>query len=246
MALTVPKPEIKGKEVGSNCFMAEYPMDLNCGTVFFPDGSELGPEQARQFGFRLYRRLGSGVVEIWNVASGEWGPESPPPDPEPLAFQESSWQSVLVAIGQKDKAGRDKFVATNSGFPKYYIRCIFSATDTVDRQHEGTSPASTEFTLSAPGAQNRAGLATQPKEITAAEEIRLYLKDTALTSEKGTIAIRRAGGGFEIELAVSGAHVLLTTEGNIQLKPASGQVVRMDGDVSITGTLRVNGVQIAP
>jgi hypothetical protein len=232
MALTVTKPEVTVTGISGYRFVAEKPIVLTCTMVRFPDGNVLAPAKAQQFGFRLYRKSSGGTVQVWNEANKAWAPETPAAEPEPLAFIEDTWQSVLVAIGQQDSAGHDKFATDpSSGFPRYFVRCVFSATDSAGRQHQGVSPPSAEFTVSAAGTQNRAGLATVPLAITEATEIRLYLKDAALAAERGVIAIRQSGGGYEIDLTVGSASVRLTSAGDIHL----------NGDVAIQGTLQVNG-----
>jgi hypothetical protein len=232
MALTVTIPEVTVTGISGFRFVAEKPIILTCTTVRFPDGNVLVPAQAQQFGFRLYRKSSAGTVQAWNETSKSWAPETPAPEPEPLAFIDDTWRSVLVAIGQQDNAGHDKFATDpSSGFPKYFVRCVFSATDNAGLQHDGVSPPSAEFTVSAAGTRNRAGLATVPLAITEATEIRLYLKDAALAAERGVIAIRQSGGGYEIDLTVGSTRIQLTSAGDI----------RLDGDVAIQGTLSVNG-----
>lgn len=240
MALTVPIPEVKVEGISGHAFVAEKPMNLSCRAVTFPDGSAMAPEQARQFGFRLFRKLSSGSIEAWHGADKAWVAESAAPDPEPLAFQDDRWQNVLVAMGQQDATGQDKFATDRLiGFPQYYIRCLFSGTDSAGVTHEGTSPPSSDFTVYAAGELDRAGLVMEPEESASAEEIRLYLKDAALLAEQGVIVIRQQGSGFEIELSVSGASLTLNNSGDIALAPASGRSLELDGDVTVNGDLTV-------
>lgn len=232
MALTVSKPEVSVEGISGHQFIAEKPIRVSCTSVTFPDGSVLAPEQAQQFGFRLYRKQDTGVEEAWSETNKSWMPGTSSPQPEPLAFIESIWQTVLAPMGLKDNAGHDKFSTDpTSGFPKYFIRCLFSATDAACQSHDGISPSGNEFTVSPAGALNRAGLATIPMAITQATEIRLFLKDAARISERGVIAIRQSGGDFEIDLTVGTARIRMTGAGEIEL----------DGDVSIQGSLKVNG-----
>jgi hypothetical protein len=232
MALTVSKPEVSVEGISGYQFVAEKPIRVSCTSVSFPDGSALSPEQAQQFGFRLYRRLETGVDEAWSETDKSWMPAAAAPRPEPLAFIENTWQTVLAPMGLQDDTGRDKFSTDpTSGFPKYFVRCFFSATDTAGQCHDGISPFGNEFTVSPAGALNRAGLATVPMAITQATEIRIFLKDAARISERGVIAIRQSGGDFEIDLTVGAARVRMTGAGGIEL----------DGEVSIQGSLKVNG-----
>lgn len=245
MALTVPRPKVTVEGISGTQFVAEKPMNLTCGAVIFPDGSELAPEQAEQFVFRLYRKLSNGNQEAWDPSNEGWVSESAAPEPEPLAFMDGVWQNVMVAMGQQDHAGLDKFATDrSSSFPKYHVRCLFGAVDAAGAQHEGTSPASTEFTVYAAGALDRAGLAMAPPDLAEAEEIRLFLKDEGLVAERGMIAIRGHSGIFEIELRVGGASVWLNNSGDIQLSPASGRSVVVEGDVTVSGSLQVDGQNV--
>jgi hypothetical protein len=152
------------------------------------------------------------------------------------------WQNVLVAMGQKDQTGLDKFATDrSSGLPTYFVHCLFSATDVDGAQHEGISPFSDEFTVYAPGELDRAGLVMEPedKDITEATGIRLFLKDEDRSAERGAIAIRHQGGGFEIALTVSGAGIRLGSGGDIQVSPATGRSLQVEGDVAVDGALVV-------
>lgn len=240
MVLIIPTPEVKVEGLSGNAFVAEKPMNLSCAAVTFADGTLLEPAQAQLFGFRLQRKQSDGSLQLWSEADKAWVSESAAPEPESLAYKDALWQTVLVAMGQQDQAGLDKFATDRlSGFPRYAIRCLFSATDGDGVRHEGSSPPSAEFTVSAAGELDRAGLTMQPEESAQAEEIRLFLKDTALAAEQGVIAIRQQGSGFEIELRVSGASVILGSSGDIALTAATGRSVALTGDVTIDGDLSV-------
>ncbi|MEJ2454137.1 MAG: polymer-forming cytoskeletal protein [Candidatus Thiodiazotropha sp.] len=239
MALSVPIPELKVEGITGYSFLAEKPIGLQCEAVTFPDGSVLEPAQAQQFGYRLFRRTGS-TLEVWDSKQKEWMPQGSEPEPEPLAYQEGLWQNLLVAMGQQDSSGQDQFATDRlSGAPSYHVRCLFTATDAAGITHEGISPPSADFTVYAAGELDRAGLAMEPPEKTEAEEIRLYLKDAALTAEQGVIAIRQQGSGFEIDLAVGGARLTLGSSGDIVLSPAAGGRVELAGDLLIDGDLQV-------
>ncbi len=240
MSLSVPIPELQVEGLSGHAFVAEKPIALSCGAVRFPDGSALEPGQAQAFGYRLFRRTGGGVT-VWDAGGKAWVAESAAPDPEPLAYQEGRWQNVLVAMGKQDGTGQDQFASDRlSGSPSYFVRCLFSATDGAGVSHQGISPPSADFTVYAAGELDRAGLAMEPPEKAEAEEIRLYLKDAALTAEQGVIAIRQQGSAFEIELKVGGARLSLSSNGDLALAPAAGGRVELAGDVRIDGDLEVS------
>ena len=249
MSLVVSAPVLKQEENTGTKFVADKPFSLRCESVTFPDGSELTPEKAGQFGYITFRQLSSGDVEAWDEQQKSWIPETNLPAPGTLAYMDNVWQTVLVAIGQKDQAGQDKFATDKStGYPKYFARCYFNATDSTGAEQQGTSPNSQAVEIAAVGENNRAGLAINSEDPADATEVRVYLKDAALTAEKGVVAIREQGSGLEIALNNSTAVITLTNDGDILLTPALSRSVQINGDltvngnVNIQGTLSVNGV----
>lgn len=238
MALTVPLPTLSQEGVTGARLKADQPIKLACGPVTFPSGAPLTLENVVKFGFLLYRQTG-GANEAWNEETKRWVPESPAPDPQPLFYQEDKWQSILVAVGQKDQANQNKF-GTNplTGLPKYFVRCFFRGKDATGREHAGESVASAAVEVIESSEQIKGGLTMNPRDAAAATEVRLFLKDAGLLAEQGKILIREAGGGFEIELSTaSGAKVMITNSGEIQLNPASGQIVHINGNVMVDGDI---------
>ncbi|MFQ5857422.1 MAG: hypothetical protein ACE5LU_17590 [Anaerolineae bacterium] len=244
MALIVPPPTLSQEGATGNRFVAEKPIQLSCGPVTFPDGASLIPENAVEFGFLLYREEAGGTTKVWDEEAQSWLPESASPDPQSLFYRDDKWQSILVAIGQKDKANQDKF-GTNrlTGFPKYSARCFFRGKDVQGIEHIGASPKSQAVEVLGFGERDRAGLAIEPKDKDPSEATRIYLflRDASLT-ERGRIVIREQGGAFRIELVVNGTRLALTSGGDIVLSPSPGHVVRVEGDVLVNGNLTAHNV----
>ncbi len=239
MVLTVPQPQLSQEDATANQFAGEKPIALTCEPVTFPDGTRLVAENAVEFGFLLYRLLLGGKVEVWDEKELDWLPESGTlPEKQTLFRQNDRWQSILVAIGQKDRAERDKFIKRSSGFPKYFVRCFFRGKDAQGVEHIGESPRSLSVEIFGLGERDRAGLKMDSESPTEAREIRLFLKDRALIQEQGKVVIREdAGGGIVVELIANGAKVTLERNGEITLTPASGRVVRVKGDLRVDGNI---------
>jgi len=244
MPLTIPQPTLSSPGVTGNVFGAEKPINLVCGPVTLPDGATLGPATATHFGFQLFREIGPGATEVWDEKDHTWAPLVPSLEDQPLFPEGTLWKAILVAVGQKDKAGNDKFATDRvTGFPRYFARCGFRARDPGGTEHAGASPRSAAVSVLALGDRDRAGLAINPKSLPDATEVRIFLKD-ALGGERGTVAIRESGGGFVVELAASGGSVRLTSQGEIVLAPASGRGVRIEGDLAVSGAIRVAGTLV--
>jgi len=242
MPLTVPAPTLAQKEVSGNTFFAEKPIDLSCGPVTFADSSPLTAANAVKFGFILFREGAAPIPEAWDENGKSWVAGNP--EPQSLFFQDGSWRSLLVAIGQKDSNGQDKLYTNRAtGLPKYFVRCFFQGRDASGLEQSGESPKSQSIEVLGVGEQNRAGLAISPSDPVKATEISLFLKDTSL-SDRGSIVIRQDPGGFLIELSVSGAKVTLGTDGRIVLSPAAGRGVQIQGDLAVQGNVLVNGINL--
>jgi hypothetical protein len=247
MALVIPQPKLSQDKKQDGPFASEKPIMLSCGPVTFADGSVLLPEKIKKFGYFLFRRQSSGSAgEVWAEKSGEpgaWVPDGVRPEPLPLAYEEKdkTWQMVLVAMGQKDKDGNNKFETRASGYPQYFVQCIFRGTDSTGTEQEGTGPESRAVEIYAAGVNNLAGLALEPPDPVTATEIRLFLKDQSL-AEKGLVAIRKKDAGFEIDLSVNGATIRLTNTGDIEVSPAPSKQVTISGGLTVFGTLNVVGV----
>ncbi len=243
MVLTVPQPQLSQEEATANQFAGEKPIILTCEPVTFPDGTLLVTENAVEFGFLLYRILLGGRVEVWDEKKLDWLPESASlPERQTLFRQNDRWQSILIAIGQKDRAGKPKFIERSSGFPKYFVRCFFRGRDAQGMEHVGESPRSLSVEIFGLGERDRAGLKMAPESPPKAKEIRLFLKDSALIQEQGKVVIREdTGSGIVVELIANGAKITLERNGEISLTPASGQVVRVKGDLRVEGTINGAG-----
>ncbi|MGH7491695.1 MAG: hypothetical protein ACREOO_04815 [bacterium] len=244
MPLLVPIPTLNQKDVRGNLFAGEKPIDLACDQVRFPDGTALTPLNATAFGFLLYRENAGGGIEVWDENEKKWIPESTLPEPQPLIPSDGKWQSLLLAIGQKDHTDVDKFgTDLITHFPKYFVRCSFRGKDAQEIEQSGVSAPSQRVEVFGFGKRNRAGLTITPEPATAANQIGLFLKDGGLVT-RGEIRIRETGGDFLLELLANGTSVTLTSSGGISLRPALGQMVRVEGVLAVSERIEVNGVTL--
>lgn len=240
--LTVATPELTSDGQAAMQFIAEQSIDVQCAQVSFVDGGVFLPENASVFGFHLYRKLDATTIQIWDEEQKSWQPETQVPEPMTLAYKDDLWQMVIVPLGLTDQADQPRFATDlTTRYPKYFVRCVFEGTDADGITLTGSSSPSQEVEIYDAGATQRASLTMEPEDPTTAEEIRLFLKDAALTAEQGTIAIRQQGAGFEIEVAVSGAKVLLNSDGDIVLTPQAGRQAQVVGDLGVNGNLHVSG-----
>jgi hypothetical protein len=243
MALTVPEPTLKQEGAAGARFAMAKPIEAVCGPVSFPDGSLLTVESMIEAGFMLMRELPMGVTSAWDEQGRGWVPLASPPQPQPLMYAEPRWKTTIVAVGQQDAAGAEKFAAAGAGYPFYSLACSFRGHDAAGVEHEGHSARSAAIELVAPGEDDRVGVAITPEKPPEALEVRLFLKDAGLV-ERGSVGIRSTAAGFAVELRTDAATVTLDPSGDIALRPAQGRSVLVEQGLAVSGPITVNGVQL--
>src|SRR5262245_14235131 len=112
MALTVPIPRLIADPPGGPAEL-EKPVKITMKVVRYPDGVDVAADDVQKLGAFVYRSAGGGD-EVWNDAEQRWQP-APVADADlaqltPIALSAKAgdpdpWQGMLVAAGQKDKAG---------------------------------------------------------------------------------------------------------------------------------------------
>lgn len=241
MALTVPSAVLSQEEAQGNIFSSEKPVKLSCGPVVFSDGTPLTMENGIAFEYVLCRRPDPATVDIWDEESKAWVPQHAPITPQPLFNRNGNWAAVLVATGQKDNTGNDKLSTDPAtGYPAYFVRCSFTGKDGNGVEHTGTSPDSNEVRIISAKEKQRAGLETIPEDIGEARKILLFLKDSSLLNQS-VISIEQDGSGHRIRLDASNAIISITRDGDIELTPAPGGEVIINGKVQVTGAMQVSG-----
>jgi len=218
----------------------ETPLVATLAAPRLADGSVVSAADIASIGVLSFRGT-PGLAEVWDEERKIWQVVAADNEllqlkPLSAAPKDGSWQATIVGIGQKDSAGADVYAAASGGAPQYFLRAL-AKSKSAGHQDTGLSPASAPFTFTSSLAKSRYTVAfdtphTMPD---AAHKARLMLKGEAM-QPAGYVEIR-ALPSFEVEIAncdLSGnalAKVLLQSNGDIRLIPASGQRVVIDGDV---------------
>ncbi len=246
MALTLPVPTIVTDPPGAAAEL-EKPVQLRLGPLRHPDGREVAASDVQNVGAFVYRVTGGGE-EIWNESEQRW--QAAPASAAdldaltPIPFtakpgEPMPWHGMLVAAGQKDKAGADRFTKAVNGTPRYRLRAYArTAGDT------GSSSPSSDLTFVSGAENQRFAVSFDTATPRDCHRVRFGLKNDALANA-GYVEIR-ASGGQEVEIAncdTNGAvlaRVLLTADGEIHLEPKSGR------SIVIAGTLEAEEIHYRP
>jgi hypothetical protein len=218
----------------------EKPVTVLLAAVRYPDSQEVSQDHVRTLGTLVYR--GSpGSEEVWDEKNRTW--TAAPADaaglaalkPVPLSAAEGEpqpWKGILVAVGQKDKAGNPQFSKAQGGVPAYRLRA-FAHVVRNGVEHRGVSGPSPELRFVSASENQRFAVSFDTETASDAGRARLMLKNSAV-QPAGYLEIR-AAGGQEIEIAnctSAGsvlARVTLSANGDIQLVPAPGRQIVLQG-----------------
>jgi hypothetical protein len=240
--LPIPPLTVTFDAVPSGAALLEKPIDVRCAPVTFPDGSVFDQSRLGAAGFFAYRQSAPGApLHVWDESTKEWKPDTGTPipraEPKPFAFKLGEplpWQALLIAVGQKDKAGQNQFAPAVNDYPQYSLRAYFSGAV------EGVSMAG----LSAPSAPVRfvktadtmlAGLEVgEGEEPNDATTIQMFLRFPE-KQNIGLVQMTRAGGTAQVEImglhpdGTPNAVIRLLPSGDIALHPAQGRQVVIYG-----------------
>ena len=185
----------------------EKPIELRSGAVTLPDGTPLGQEQLATAGYLVYRRTAAAAAEeVWDEAAGAWTATPADPttlQPTPLAFEQKGaqpWFSVVVAAGQKDGAGGDRFTKATAGYPRYFFRTFFAPGEGLDAAAALSGPTPEVHFVSAVDTLRAGIVAGSGQTPQNATEVHLFLRNAALELV-GAVSIFDEGGQARIELA---------------------------------------------
>lgn len=218
----------------------ERPVTVRLPAVRYPDAQALSIDDVRTLGAFVFRGA-TGSEEVWDETSQAW--TTAPADVAglaalkplalaPTAGESASWQGVLVAAGQKDKAGKPRFASAAGGTPVYRLRAFASAVRN-GIEHRGVGAPSPDLQFVSGAENRRFALSFDTEDASDAGRARLTLKNSSL-KPAGYIEIR-ATGGQEVEIANchwSGAvlaRVTLSADGDIHLAPATGRQIVLEG-----------------
>jgi hypothetical protein len=251
MPLLVPIPQLQQDGNSSPLLVSEKPIKLSCSPVTFADGTSLTVVNQPKATFLIYRLLPGGIQEVLDDTAKAWVAPGPSVAPQNLFWNDKakSWGAVIVAMGNQDHSSPpNNIFGTDplTGFPKYGAQCFFTGVDSSGTSQSGRSLLSSPVEILAPGQNNLAGLTMdpQPPDPTTAQQIRIFLKNSAL-AELGQVTILQNGAGFHVQLVAGGSTVVLSSSGDIVLSPSNGQPVQVNGDIAVSGRVLVRGVQVA-
>jgi hypothetical protein len=240
MPLSVPVPTLAQEGATPPTFSSAKPVQIACGPVLLPDGTQLVAAEGVRAGFLLGREGPSGQTEAWDDAAKQWN-AAPGVAEQPLVQAGGTWQGIVIAMG-KDAAGQDKAATGPTGFPRYFVTCSFGV-DIGGAPVTG-SARSAAAALVPPGQTQRAGVLVDP-DPDAANEMRLFLRDPAL-AERAFVSLRAESGGFVVELGAMGAHIVVRGDGSVAIEPGANGTVLLQGAVAVDGSLSVNGHAVTP
>ena len=213
----------------------EKPVDVLVGPVD-ADGTILGPGRLRTFGYFLYRRAGAGTgVEVWDDTGKRWAPAGDGgavPVPAALAYQEGEaalWRGIIVAAGGTDAGGQPQFEKAVAGYPLYSVRAYFVAADGAEAFLTGPSE---NVAFAGVADRNLVVMgAGDGEEIASATMARFLLRSSSLQDIGGLRVVRDSPGARVTIENAAGASIVLHPDGRIELTPAPGQGVVVNGDL---------------
>lgn len=228
--LTAPDPTLAYEALAPGVAAGELPLTVLVGAVT-RDGGPLGPQDFTAADLHTYRlRAPAAGFEVWEPATGTWVP-----DPgvimtpgEPLMYLPGMplpWQAIVVAGGQP------RFEKASGGFPRYSFRARF------DTAHEEVVTESPSVAFGSVLDRNLMVLGPgEGEQPDSATQARLQLKSDPV-SVIGGLVIRRESGTARVRLDNSaGASIILNADGSIDITPAAGKPVLVNGDLE-TGRL---------
>jgi hypothetical protein len=241
-SLTIQSPQWQFDPAGPSAQL-EKPVTVMLPPVTFADGQPAKQDQLQKIGAFVYRTK-AGVEELWDETQQAWRPSITDlatlaaMTPIPLAFKDGQpqpWQGVLVAAGQKDKAGAPRFAKAVNGNPVYRVRALaqFKRNGALAQALSAPSAALTFISAT----ENQRFAITLDTETAADCTVaRLQLKTSSL-QPAAYIELRASGPELEIVNCDGGgqprARVVLNAAGDIELHPLAGRRVIVDGDLEI-------------
>lgn len=234
--LSVPPPQLSWKDAGAP--QIEQPVEVKLPALRYADGVEASDAEMQKAGAYLYRHSSAGE-ELWNESEQRWGPAPPDPTslpPLPFAYKKGDplpWQGTLVAIGQQDKDGQDRFAKAAGGEPRYRLRAYVRFTrDGVD--YAGLSAPSDELAFVS-GLDNQRFVVDMKPDAKQTDTVMLALKNASLAIA-GYLKISTPGGqAVEVASCDAAGNPLavmqLAADGSIHLRPAAGRTIVLEGDL---------------
>lgn len=240
--LTVPAPQLQYEPAGPAAPL-EMPVKLRLGAPTHANGQAATPAELSKFGAFVYRTATvGGTEEIWNEAEQAWQPAINDVvalaalTPLALAFKDGDaqpWQGLLVAAGQKDRAGAPRFAKAVNGAPVYRLRA-FARFNRGGALAQGLSAPSADLSFVSASDQQRFTLSFDTETAHDCALARFQMKNAGRVVT-GFIELRASGPELEIATCDGAgrtlARVLLNAAGDIELRPAPGRKLIVQGDL---------------
>ena len=240
--LAVPAPTLQFDPAGSSA-QIEKPVNLRLAPLVHADGQPATKAQLLKVAAFVFRSASAGGgEELWNEAAQAWQPSTTDLaaldalTPLALAFKEGDaqpWQGVLVASGQKDGTGAPRYATATNGFPAYRVRVLarFKRGALVDT---GLSPPSADLRFVSATDRQRFAIVFDTGSVNDCSVARLQLRNADRVAT-GFLELRASGPALEIGTCDAGgatfASVVITGDGDIELRPAAGRRVIVRGDL---------------
>jgi hypothetical protein len=241
-SLTVPIPVLQ-YEPSDPVARLEKPVNVKLSALTHADGQGATQGELKKIGAFVYRTAtAGGNEEIWSENEQAWKPAvTDVPTlaaltPLALAFKEGEpqpWQGVLVAAGQKDRDGVPRYAKAVNGAPVYRLRAFaqFSHAGTVA---EGLSAPTADLRFISSSENQRFKISFDTETADDCTRARIQLKSAGLVAT-GFIELRASGPELEIAKCDGAgqtlSRVLLNATGDIELRPAPGRKVIVQGDI---------------
>jgi len=241
-ALTVPVPQLQYDPRGPAAQL-EKQVNVKLAAVTYDDGQAATQDELQKIGAFVYRvATQGGSEEIWNDAEQAWQPAVTDVTtlagltPIALTFKPGDaapWQGMLVAAGQKDKDGTARYGKSVNGHPVYRLRG-FAQFKRNGVTAAGLSAPTADLSFVSAIDNQRFGISFDTETAADCTLARVQIKHPGL-QPAGYVELRASGPEIEIANCDAGgqpiARVLLTAAGDIELRPAAGRKVIVQGDL---------------
>lgn len=229
--LTAPDPVLAYDPLAPGVAARERPLTVAVGPVV-RQGIALGPQELTAADLHVYRRAGAAEeVEVWDRAGEVWVPDSGVVTTagDPLIYRAElaqPWQAIVLGAG-----GKPLLHTAVAGYPQYSFRVRF------DTAYEEVVTESPVVTFGSVTDRNLMVLGpADGEQLDNATQARIQLRDPALATVGGLV-VERDAGSARVRLSNSaGASIVLMPDGSIEMTPAAGRPVLINGDLE-TGRL---------
>ena len=212
-------------------FLVQVPLAVRAAPPTLPDGTALAPDRLAVAGCLLLRRTAPfAAADVWDAGHSTWLSEASPQGqaapPLPMSFHAGQPRPWLGVFANVPGAGGGTMLSANSlGFPAYFARTVFS---TRVGGLSGLSADSAAVVLDDATERTRPQLELVPANPMTATTLILRLRGAG-NVEVGSLRISGGGVGALQLNTTGGARVTLTSAGDIDLVPAAGRRVLVDG-----------------